>query len=193
MVTLLALVLAAEPHVSERLEPVRPQALSLHALAGFGFGWAPGDTFTLNVGLRYRRATWSLGLEVQPLMPGAVTVTNDELPDVSLMRPIDVPRGTIVAQTRGAGVAGLLPLCFEGSGFFACGVVAGGALQLDSAWQPLLSAGGRVGGEFPAGAPVRVRGSVQLLGGLVRPSAGTFWQASPVQLGLMAGVVSDLF
>jgi hypothetical protein len=193
VVTLLALVLAAEPHLSERLAPTRPSALSLHVVAGFGFGWAPGDTFTLNLGSRYRRGAFSIGLEVQPMMPGSVAVTYDELAKLGPIRPIALPPGTIAGQARGVGVASLLPVCFERCSLFACAVAAGGGVLVDTAWQPLLSAGGRVGGEFPEGSLVRIRASVQLLGGLVRPSAGTFWQASPVQLGLMAGLVSDVF
>jgi hypothetical protein len=190
MVTLLALVLAAEPHLSEHVTSARPQALSLHAMAGGAFGWAPGDRFTLNVGVRYRVSSWSFGLEVQPIMPGTVVVAAGEWPGFGkgLLRDED-----IVASTRGAGVAGLLPVCFERSSLFVCGVAAGGGVQVDTVWQPLFSAGGRIGGEFPVGSPVRVRGSVQVLGGIVRPSAGTFWQASPVQLGVMAGLVSDVF
>jgi hypothetical protein len=191
MVTLLALVLAAEPHLSEHVTAARPQALSLHAMAGGAFGWAPGDRFTLNVGVRYRRRDWSIGLEVQPMMPGAVVVTAGEVPGP--LRAIVGAEKDIVGMTRGAGVAGLLPVCFERSSLFVCAVAAGGGVQVDTVWQPLLSAGGRVGGEFPVGSPARVRGSVQVLGGLVRPSAGTFWQASPVQLGVMAGLVSDVW
>jgi hypothetical protein len=54
---LIAMLVAAEPQVSERTDGARPNAVSLHVVAGAAFGWAPGDRLTLDVGVRYRRAS----------------------------------------------------------------------------------------------------------------------------------------
>lgn len=179
--------------VEASVEAAPPRQLSFTGALVGAWGLSPGDPFTLNVGARFRQGRFSFGLEAQPLMPGAAQVKIDELAALRVpMKAIFIPPGTVVASVRGVGVIGQLPVCVEWGTVSTCAVVAAGALSLDSRLLPLVSAGGRIAGEFPKDSAVRFRASAQVLGGLVRPSAGTFWQTSPVQLGVTAGVVADV-
>lgn len=189
-----ASLVSTTPTVEASVEAPPSRQLSfVGALVG-AWGLSPGDPFTLNVGARFRQGRLSFGLEAQPLMPGVVQVTNDELEDFVFVRTRirALPPGTVVAGVGGVGVVGQLPVCVEWDSVSTCAVVAAGVLSLDGRLLPLVSAGGRIAGEFPKDSPVRFRATAQLLGGIVRPAAGTFWQTSPVQLGLTAGVVADV-
>ena len=188
-----ASLVSSTPTVGASVEAPPSRQLSfVGALVG-AWGLSPGDPFTLNVGARFRQGRLSFGLEAQPLMPGAAQVNIDELAALRVpMEAIFIPPGTVVASVRGVGVVGQLPLCLEWGSVSTCAVVAAGVLSLDSRLLALVSAGGRIAGEFPKDSPVRFRATAQLLGGIVRPAAGTFWQTSSVQLGLAAGVVADV-
>lgn len=191
---LCASLLSTAPEVESSVEGAPKRQLSFTGAVVGAWGLSPGDPFTLNVGARFRQGRISFGLEAQPLMPGVVQVTFGELAALVPMRTRirEIPEGTVVAGVRGVGLIGQVPVCVEWGSVSTCAVVAGGALSLDTRLFPLISAGARVAGEFPKDSPVRFRASAQLLGGLVRPAAGTFWQTSPVQLGLTAGVVADV-
>jgi hypothetical protein len=192
MFALLIAVVVSAPAVEAPAEAAPHPPLSFSAALVGAWGLSPGDPFTLNVGARLRLGRVSFGLEAQPMFPGVVAVTAGELSALGV--PTLARAGTggeVVGGVRGFGGLGQLPVCLEWSSLSTCAVVAVGALSLDSRVLPLVSAGGRVAGEFPEGSPVRFRASVQLLGGLVRPAAGTFWQTSPVQLSVAAGFVAD--
>lgn len=190
---LCASLVASAPAVEARVEGATSRQLSFTGALVGAWGLSPGDPFTLNVGARFRQGRISFGLEAQPLMPGRVTVTIDELAALRVpMHAILAPPGSVVGQVRGIGLIGQVPVCVEWGSLSTCAVVAAGALSLDDRLLPIVSAGARVAGEFPKDSPVRFRASAQLLGGLVRPVAGTFWQTSPVQLGVTAGVVADV-
>lgn len=191
MIALLtAALLASGPSAAE---PATQQLSFSGALVG-AWGLSPGDPISLNLAARLRWHRFSLGLELQPVFPGAVVVTAGELSHLrgSLLPPRAFSDADILGGVRGFGGVGMVPACLEWGVVSTCVVVVAGALVLDNApAQPLVSAGGRVAGEFPRDSPVRFRASAQLLGGIVRPSAGSFWQTSPMQLGLTAGVVAD--
>jgi hypothetical protein len=183
-----AALLASAPAVESAADPGASRQLSFSGALVGAWGLSPGAPISLNLGVRFRWHRFSLGLEVQPLFPGTVAVSTGDLFRQQL-RPRDFSSG---ASVRGLGGAGMAPACLEWGIVSTCVVVAAGALVLDDTpAQALVSAGGRVAGEFPRDSPVRFRASAQLLGGIVRPSAGTFWQTSPVQLGLTLGAVAD--
>ena len=189
---LCAALVSSAPVVEASVETTPKRQLSFTGALVGAWGLSPGDPLSVNVGVRFRQGRISFGLEAQPLMPGAVQVTNSDLDTLRVpMLAISTPEGTVIARVRGVGVIGQLPVCVEWGAISTCAVMAAGALSLDSNLLPLVSAGARVAGEFPKDSPVRFRASAQLLGGLVRPEAGTFWQTSPVQLGVSAGIVAD--
>lgn len=191
---LCASLVSSAPVVEASVETTPKRQLSFTGVLVGAWGLSPGDPFTLNVGARFRQGRISFGLEAQPLMPGAAQVTFGELEALvpTRTRIREIPAGTVIAGVRGVGVIGLVPVCVEWGAISTCAVMAAGALSLDSNLLPLVSAGARVAGEFPKDSPVRFRASAQLLGGIVRPAAGTFWQTSPVQLGVSAGIVADV-
>ncbi len=190
---LCASLVSSAPAVEATVEATPKRQLSFTGALVGAWGLSPGDPFTLNIGARFRQGRISFGLEAQPLMPGVVQVTVADLAALRVpMKAIAVPEGQVVAGVRGVGVIGQVPVCVEWGSVSTCAVVVAGALSLDGQLLPLVSAGGRIAGEFPKDSPVRFRASAQLLGGIVRPAAGTFWQTSPVQLGLTAGVVADV-
>lgn len=191
MLTLCAVLLASTPTVESKVESVENRRLSFTAALTGTWGQSPGNPFSLNAGVRYRWARFSLGLEAQPLMPGSVSVLAKDLEAFGVGKPI-LPSDLVVAEVRGVGFIGRLPVCAEWGALSTCAVAAVGALSLNgSALQPMVSAGGRVAGEFPRDSSVRFRASAELLGGIIRPAAGTFWQTNPVQFGLTAGLVAD--
>ncbi|MDP1915773.1 MAG: hypothetical protein Q8L14_05995 [Myxococcales bacterium] len=190
MLSLLALTLAAAGAVDASASPTAVSATSLSGAIGLNFGQVPGDGLTVGIGVSHRVRRFSFGLEAQFLPPGTTLVTSKEV-----YQHIDQPLTRLRYQdwavgSRGLGVTGLIPLCFQDRGLGACAVVAAGAVSVDSVWQPLVSAGARLMGEYPAQSSVRLRATVQVLGGILRPS-GAVWNASPVQLSANLGLVVD--
>jgi hypothetical protein len=190
VLSLLALTLAAAGTVDASATPTKVSATSLSGAIGLSFGQVPGDGMSLGVGVSHRVRRFSFGLEAQFLAPGATFISNHELASATGRQLAVVGSRDAGVGSRGFGVTGLVPLCFQDRGIGACAIVAAGAVSVDSVWQPLVSAGARLIGEYPAQSSVRVRASVQVLGGILRPG-GAFWSASPVQLSANLGVVVD--
>ncbi len=191
MLSILAMTLAAAGAVEAGTDPAVSSATSFSGGIGLNFGQAPGDGLSLGLGGSHRVHRFTFGFEAQFLPPGAMFISNKEVGQyVDLTRYKIRDHGLGGTGARGLGVMGLVPVCFQDRGLGACAVVAAGAVSVDSSWQPLVSAGGRLVGEYPAQSPVRVRASVQVLAGILRPS-GFAWSASPVQLTANLGVVVD--
>ncbi|MDP3236938.1 MAG: hypothetical protein Q8S33_22530 [Myxococcales bacterium] len=190
MLTVLALTLAAAGTVDASASPTTVSATSLSGAIGLNFGQVPGDGLTLGIGVSHRVRRFSFGLEAQFLPPGATFIANKEVAQFTGRELPVVGWPDEGVGSRGLGVTGLVPLCFQDRGLGACAVVAAGAVSVDSVWQPLVSAGARLMGEYPAQSSVRLRATVQVLGGILRPS-GTVWSASPVQLSANLGLVVD--
>lgn len=190
MITALALTLAAAATIDASASPTAVSATSLSGAIGLNFGQVPGDGLTVGIGVSHRVRRFSFGLEAQFLPPGATFLSSKEVyqhidPPPTRLRDHDWAVGS-----RGLGITGLVPLCFQDRGLGACAVLSAGAVSVDSVWQPLLSAGARLVGEYPAQSSVRLRATVQVLGGILRPS-GAVWNASPVQLSANLGLVVD--
>jgi hypothetical protein len=185
MAPLVFMLLAAAPSPS----------LAISADLTYANGLAPGNTVGLAAGARFAHRRMSVGLELQFLTPGSHTVeSRDVFPNVPRWWG---PEGSVSFGSQGLGVVGHVPLCLPFGPLSTCGVASVGAVNLRSylthgagSWHPLVSAGLRLAGELPLESSVRLRASVQILGGIVRPTDG-FWSASPVQLGVSLGVVFD--
>lgn len=198
MVPLVFMLLAG---TSSPAMAVGGNGVALSADLTYANGLSPGNTIGLAVGARFAHRRVSVGLELQFLPPGTHGVSAREALSNQLRWGAT---GSAAFGSRGIGFVGHVPLCLRFGPLSTCGVASLGAVSLRTfstggftsvtgragPWVPLVSAGLRLAGEFPLESAVRMRASVQVLGGIVRPDDG-FWSASPVQLGISLGVVFD--
>jgi hypothetical protein len=187
-----ALLLAALPPVATSADALAPRPAETSSWEGWAglahtFGVVPGLGFGLGAGVSRRQGTVSFGVDLQFLPPGEATIWARELGASGVGEPLTLPESSV--STRAMGFAGTLPVCVHAGPFRACSLLFVGGLEVDNApvLRPLVSAGIRLGAEYPEDAPARLVASLQVMGSLVG-LGGAAWSTSPVQVGLNLGV-----
>ncbi len=181
MALVLTGVLAADPLTN--VEEHAQVGLGVHAALALASGMAPGANVGVTTGMRVRVARVSWGFEAAFFLPGQEEV---RVPSTYGCWPRCVERISSMAITA------TVPVCFHVAWFSACGVATGGAAGgRDTAWQPIVSAGGRVAIDPHFADTVAAYLALQVLGGIVRADFEP-WRAAPLQVGLTLGGMYEL-